>query len=158
MTWRGSTTVPHRILSCLPYLLPLFYSLAFSGSFFNIFPSLQKFRLRLEPIIQFYDSIPFINIIVFLALFFLVVRNDKVPHIIRFNTMQALLVNILLALASIILPILSNVDSSGILSSTLYSTVFLGVIAIFIYSVIQSLRGVYAEIPTLSDAVYSQVQ
>jgi uncharacterized membrane protein len=158
MSWRGSTTVPDRIFSCLPYLLPLLHSLAFSVSFFNVFSSLQDFRLRLQPIIDLYSSIPFVDIIVFLALFFLVVRNDKVTHIIRFNTMQALLVDILLVIASIILPIFRQLDGSGVLSPTLYSTIFLGVLAIFIYSVVQSSRGVYAEIPALSDAAYSQVQ
>jgi uncharacterized membrane protein len=158
MSWRGSTTVPDRIFSCLPYLLPLLHSLAFSESFFNVFPALQVLFLPLLPIMALYSAVPFANLAVFLALFFLVVRNEKVPHFIRFNTMQALLVDILLVIASLILPFFSQIGGLGILVTALSSTVFLGVLAIFIYSVVQSLRGVYAEIPTLSDAVYSQVQ
>jgi hypothetical protein len=56
------------------------------------------------------------------------------------------------------LPFFNQIGGLGILVTALSSTVFLGVLAIFIYSVVQSLRGVYAEIPTLSDAVYSQIQ
>jgi uncharacterized membrane protein len=158
MTWRGSTTIPHRIFSCLPYLLPLLHSLVFAESFFNVFPALQFLFLPLAPIMMLYGAIPFANLAVFLALFFLVVRNEKVPHFIRFNTMQALLVDILLVLAKLILPFFSQIGGLGILVTALSSTVFLGVFAIFIYSIVQSLRGVYAEIPTISDAVYSQVQ
>jgi hypothetical protein len=36
--------------------------------------------------------------------------------------------------------------------------VFLGVVAAVVYSVIQSAMGRYAEIPTISDAVYMQVR
>ncbi|MCG9889764.1 MAG: hypothetical protein MH252_01660 [Thermosynechococcaceae cyanobacterium MS004] len=157
MTWRGSTTIPERIFSSLPYLLPLIDAIAYSGSFFRVFPQLQIFLAPLVPVMVLYAQIPFAGLVVFFALFFLVVRNEKVPHIIRFNTMQALLVDILLVIVSLILPLLGQ-SGLGIVVTALSSTVFLGVLAIFIYSVVQSLRGVYAEIPTLSDAVYSQVQ
>ncbi|MGL4500248.1 MAG: Tic20 family protein, partial [Planktothrix sp.] len=40
----------------------------------------------------------------------------------------------------------------------LYNMIFLGLLAVFFYSVIQSLSGKYAEIPTISDAVYMQVR
>jgi len=36
--------------------------------------------------------------------------------------------------------------------------VFLGAIAAIIYSIVQSVLGRYAEIPTLSEAVYMQVR
>jgi uncharacterized membrane protein len=158
MTWRGSTTVPDRIFSSLPYLLPLLHSLVFSGSFFSVFPALQVLFVPLVPVMALYSAIPFANLAIFLALFFLVVRNEKVPHFIRFNTMQALLVDILLVLASLLLRFIGPVGGLGIVITALSSTVFLGVLAIFIYSVVQSLRGVYAEIPTLSEAAYSQIQ
>ncbi len=158
MSWRGSTTVPDRIFSCLPYLLPLIDSLIFSAAFFRVFPPLQILLAPLIPVIMLYSQIPFASLIVFLALFFLVIRNEKVPHFIRFNAMQALLVDILLVIANLILPFFSQIGGLSILVTALSSTIFLGVLAIFIYAVVQSLRGVYAEIPTLSDAVYSQVQ
>jgi uncharacterized membrane protein len=154
----GSATVPDRIFASLPYLLPLLDSLVFSASFFRVFPALQVVFAPLLPLIVIYGQVPFAGLIAFFALFFLVVRNEKVPHFIRFNTMQALLVDILLVLANLILPILSQMEGLNLLVTALASTVFLGVLAIFIFGVVQSLRGIYAEIPTLSEAVYSQVQ
>jgi uncharacterized membrane protein len=159
MTWRGSTTVPHRIFACLPYLLPLAQSLVFSISFFNVFPALGMVIIPLVlPVLALYSTIPFADIAIFLVLLLLVVRNEKVPHFIRFNTMQALLVDFVLYVGSLIFRFLGNTEDLGILVTALSSTIFLSALAIFIYSVVQSLRGVYAEIPTLSDAVYSQVQ
>jgi uncharacterized membrane protein len=159
MTWRGSTTVPHRIFSCLPYLLPLFHSLIFSSSFFHVFPVVGNVISPLvAPIVVVYNTIPLANLVVFLVLFLLVVRNEKVHHFIRFNTMQALLIDFILLVITLILPFLGQIVNFGILGTALSSTIFLCVLAMFIYSIVQSLRGVYAEIPTISEAVYSQVQ
>jgi uncharacterized membrane protein len=158
MSRLGSATALDRIFSSLPYLLPLLDSLVFSAAFFRVFPPLQLALAPLLPVIVIYSQVPFAAIIVFFALFFLVVRNEKVPHFIRFNTMQALLVDILLVIVNITVPILARIEGLSLLVTALESTVFLGVLAIFIFSVVQSLRGIYAEIPTLSDAVYSQVQ
>jgi hypothetical protein len=46
----------------------------------------------------------------------------------------------------------------GFILQTIYNMLFLGVLAAVMYSVVQSLRGQYAEIPTISDAVYMQVR
>ncbi|WP_404789376.1 Tic20 family protein [Altericista sp. CCNU0014] len=159
MSWRGSTTIQDRIFASLPYLLPLTSSVAFAGSVLQEFPALGNVLAPLLfPVVLVYRTVPFASLIVFFALFFLVVRNEKVPHFIRFNTMQALLVDILMFVFDLILPILGRADSSNLLVVALSSSVFLGVLAIVVFSVVQSLRGLYAEIPTLSEAVYMQVR
>jgi hypothetical protein len=40
---------------------------------------------------------------------------------------------------------------------TLFNVVFLGAFAACVYSIIQSVIGKYADIPTISEAAYSQV-
>ncbi|HEY9298552.1 MAG TPA: Tic20 family protein, partial [Phormidium sp.] len=90
----------------------------------------------------------------------LVVRNERVPHFIRFNTMQAILIGIVLSLCSLILqyilaPVLSN---APFVMETLMTTIFLGIVVAFFYSVVQTLMGRYAEIPTISEAVYMQIR
>lgn len=158
MTWRGSTTVGDRILACLPYLLPLIDGLVFGVSLLRQFPALQVLLLPLVPVIQIYESLGSIGqLIIFFALFILVVRNEKISHFIRFNTMQAILLDIIVFLCSIVLRIvaLPGIDFAV---QTLASTVFLGIVAAVVYSVAQSLLGRYAEIPAISDAVYMQVR
>lgn len=137
MTWRGSTTVSDRIFACLPYLLPLVEGLIFGRYLFNQFPVLR---------------------LVFIPLFFLVVRNEKISHFIRFNTMQSILLNIVIFLCSIVLQVLTSIPGAGFAVQTISNTIFLGIVAAVVYSVAQSLLGRYAEIPAISDAVHMQVR
>ncbi|BAY65092.1 hypothetical protein NIES22_51940 [Calothrix brevissima NIES-22] len=159
MAWRGSTTVSDRIFACLPYLLPLIDGLMFGYiSLLRQFPALQVVFLPLQPIIAIYASLGQIGqLIVFFALFFLVVRNEKILHFIRYNTMQAILLDIIVFLCSIVLRVvaLPGIDFAV---QTVASTIFLGLVAAVGYSVAQSLMGRYAEIPAISDAVYMQVR
>lgn len=159
MAWRGSTTVSDRILACLPYLLPLIDGLMFGYiSLLRQFPALQVIFLPLQPIIAIYGSLGQIGqLIIFFALFFLVVRNEKIAHFIRYNTMQAILLDIIVFLCSIVLRVvaLPGIDFAV---QTVASTIFLGLVAAVGYSVAQSVMGRYAEIPAISDAVYMQVR
>ncbi len=158
MSWRGSTTVRDRIFAILPYLLPLISAVGFGAFLLKQFPALQVLLVLLEPVMVVYGLLgEYGELIVFFALFLLVVRNEKINHFIRFNTMQALLLEIVAYLCGIILRI---VALPGIVFAiqTLSTTIFLGIVAAIVYSVAQSLMGRYAEIPAISEAVYTQVR
>ena len=157
MTWRGSTTVPDRIFASLPYLLPLVDGLMFGRFLFQQFPVLQLLLIPLAPLMQIY-SLPFASLVIFFALYLGVVRNENISHFIRFNAMQAILLDIVLMLCGLVLPLLRNAFQIAFIAETLYNMVFLGVLAAFVYAVVQSALGRYAEIPPLSDAVYMQVR
>ncbi|MEH1874713.1 Tic20 family protein [Nostoc sp.] len=159
MSWRGSTTVSDRIFATLPYLLPLVDGLVFGSFLLSQFPALAVVFLPLQPVLIIYGSLgQFGQIIVFFALLLLVVRNEKISHFIRFNTMQAILLDIIIFLCSILVRVLGQVPGTGFAIETVANTIFLGVIAAVGYSAIQSLLGRYAEIPAISDAVYMQVR
>lgn len=157
MTWRGATTPQERIFACLPYLLPFLDGLQFGVPFLTQFPFLQPLFvpfLALQPLTGF----PF-GLIIFLALFMLVIRNDNISHFIRFNTMQAILLDIVLILCSLVVGmVLQPMLQGGLILETLFNVIFLGTVVAVVYSVIQSVLGRYAEIPTISDAVYMQVR
>ncbi len=157
MTWRGSTTVPDRIFASLPYLLPLIDGLMFGKFLFQQFPVLQLLLIPLAPLMQIY-SLPFASLIIFFALYLGVVRNENISHFIRFNAMQAILLDIVLMLCGLVLPIFAKAFQVAFIAETLYNMVFLGAFAAFVYAVVQSMLGRYAEIPPLSDAVYMQVR
>ena len=150
MSLRGSTTIQERIFACLPYLLPLIEGLAFGTYLFQQVPALKP----LAALNDIYNEIPFGGLIVFFALFFLVVRNESIAHFIRFNTMQAILIDIVLVLCSFGLLLFGASFAAEILSNT----IFIGVVAAVGYSVIQSALGRYAEVPVISEAVYMQVR
>lgn len=158
MTWRGSNSVKDRIFACLPYLLPLISGLMFGKFLFTQFPVLGVILIPLFPIIQLYTAIPFAGLIIFFALFLLVVRNESISHFIRFNTMQAILLDIVLVLCRLLLGVLQPLLVVPLLVETLFNVIFLGTVAAIVYSVVQSVMGRYAEIPTISDAVYMQVR
>jgi hypothetical protein len=161
MTWRGSTTVKDRIFAALPYLLPLFYSIQFGQPLLRQFPALRVILIPLIPVEFIFRAVPLglAGIVIFFMLFLLVVRNERIAHFIRFNTMQAILIDIFLVLCSLLVfRVLLPGLGLNILTETLLNIIFLGTLAACIYSVMQSLLGRYAEIPTLSEAVYAQVR
>lgn len=158
MTWRGTTSIKDRIFASLPYLLPIISGLPFGSFLFRQFPVLGIFLLPLQPVLLVYGSIPFAGMVVFFLLFLLVVRNERIAHFIRFNTMQALLLDILLVLFGLALQILLRGLGTNLITETLINIVFLGTVAACGYSIVQSLLGRYAEIPTISEAVHAQVR
>ncbi|MEC4804707.1 MAG: Tic20 family protein [Jaaginema sp. PMC 1079.18] len=158
MTWRGSTDTKDRIFSVLVYLIAVMYALPFGRYLFVQFPELQKdLNFILSPLLSIYKNVPFAGMIIFFVLFLAVVRNPRVSHFLRFNTMQTILLTIGLFLLELLLGILAR-PLSGLIVQTLSNTVFLGVLGICVYSMVQSALGRYAEIPSLSDAVYNQVR
>jgi hypothetical protein len=158
MAWRGSTTPLDRTFACLTYLVPVIDSLNFAAPFFSQFPSLKVVLLPLIPILQIYGSVPFASLIIFFALYLLVVRNESINHFIRFNAMQAILLSIITTLCGLVLQLFGSALGGGLVIETVYNVIFLGTIAAVVYSVAQSVLGRYAEIPTLSEAVHMQVR
>ena len=158
MTWRGSTDTKDRIFAALVYLLPLYSAFAFGDSIFQQIPFLgAALAIALYPLAFLYSSLgSFGSLIIFLVLFFAVVRNPRISHFIRFNTMQAILIDILVYLLGLVLGFVAR-GGANLVVETLFNVVFLGALAACVYSIIQSVIGKYADIPTISEAAYSQV-
>jgi len=130
-----------RLLAALAYLLPWSDALPFGQSLFGLFPALQWLSLPAFPVLLLQQAVPFGGFVLFLVLFLAVVRNSKVPYLIRFNVLQAILIDILLVFAV----------------RTLSNTVFLAALLLVAFGVIQSLRGQEADVPSLSQAVRMQL-
>ena len=157
MSWRGSTTVSDRIFACLPYLLPIIEVFRFGTFLLAQFLPLKLLFLPLIPLLNIYYNVPYAGLIIFFALFFFVIRNEKISHFVRFNTMQAILLDIVIFLFGILIPVVGLVPAGDFAIQTLSTTIFLGIMAGVVYSIAQSLLGRYAEIPAISDAVYMQL-
>ena len=158
MTWRGSTDTKDRIFAALVYLLPLYSAFAFGIFIFQQIPFLgAALAIVLTPLAFLYSSLgSFGSLIIFFVLFFAVVRNPRISHFIRFNTMQAILIDILVYLLGLVLDFVAR-GGANLVVETLFNVVFLGAFAACVYSIIQSVIGKYADIPTISEAAYSQV-
>lgn len=158
MAWRGSTNVKDRIFASLVYLLPLIYAYQFGRVLFSQIPLFAIIYRPLQPFIQLYYGFPFAGIIVFFALFIGVVRNERINHFVRFNAMQAILIDILLFLFSLFARYILGGIGVPLIIETFYNVIFLGTLAACFYGIVQSALGKYAEIPTISQAAYSQVR
>ncbi|MFM7647543.1 MAG: Tic20 family protein [Cyanobium sp.] len=146
-----------RLLAALAYLLPWSDALPFGQSLFGLFPVLQWLSLPAFPVLLLQQAVPFGGFALFLVLFLAVVRNTKVPYLIRFNVLQAILVDILLILISLAFSVLLAPLGLGFALRTLSNTVFLGALLLVGFGVVQSLRGQEAEVPSLSQAVRMQL-
>jgi hypothetical protein len=71
--------------------------------------------------------------------------------------MQAILIDILVYLLGLALGFVARGLGANLVVETLFHVVFLGAFAACVYSIIQSVIGKYADIPTISEAAYSQV-
>ena len=169
MTWRGSTDWQQRIISALPYILPLIEVRRFGSFLFAQFPALNLLYIPFYPFISLLESldraIPFLGVtfILFFALYLGVVRNEKLAHFLRFHTMQALLLSIFTFLCFYVLQLLgipvSAVSVTPVfLFSVLFSLLFISVTGACLFSMVQAVRGLYAEYPFISEAAYAQTR
>jgi uncharacterized membrane protein len=167
MVWRGSSNVQDRIYASLTYLVPILEVLMLGGYLIKTIPILGLFILPLLPLLQVYHfsigGFPIIQIGVFLGLYLGVVRNETLRYLLRFYAMQSLLLAIIVALFSALLSgiapaLLLAGGAVTLIVGTLSSVIFLGIIAASIFSIIQAARGLYAEIPFISEAAYSQIR
>jgi len=166
MVRRSSVGYLDRLYAALPYLLPIAAVVSFGAFLFLQFPILQDvffpvFKLNQILSISIIDFIS-IRFVAWFGVFILVVRNFKVNHFVRFNAMQALLLDIIVALMSAITQLLSlilgNLAFFPFMLQIIASVTFLGITAAFLYSIFQCVLGKYAEMPIVSEVAYSQVR
>jgi uncharacterized membrane protein len=147
-----------RLLAALAYLLPWSDGVGFGADLFGLFPALTWLALPALPLRALESAVPFGGLVLFLLLFLVVVRNQQVPYTIRFNVLQAILLDILLVLLNLAFEILLRPLGGGFAIRTLSNTIFLGTLLLVTFAIVQCLRGKEADIPTVSEAVRMQIQ
>ncbi|NJK51213.1 hypothetical protein HC931_26710 [Candidatus Gracilibacteria bacterium] len=175
MVWRGSPKVKDKLFACLTYLVPILEVFPFGFYLIGLFPPLAVVFVGFLPLLQIYyfniGGFPIISLAIFIWLYAGVAQNPRLIHFLRYNAMQALLLSIFAALCSLVLSLLGMsqqalfggfsgnfAGSSNFLLNTINSVIFLFVAGSSIFSVVQCIRGLYAEIPVISEAAYSQVR
>ena len=146
-----------RFLGLLAYLLPWSDALSFGRELYNLFPWISYLALPATPVLLLERSIPFGGFLLFLVLFLVVVRNPNVPYYLRFNVLQAILLDILLVVLALAFNVLLSPLGNSLMIRTLNNTVFIGALVLVLYASIQCVRGKEADLPTLSEAVRMQL-
>lgn len=160
MAWRGSTDVKDRFFGAAVYLFAIYDAIALGVGLVTVFPALLPFfnflQLLLTPINLIYGvvntAIPFFgSLLIFFILFLAVVRNEKIPYFIRFNTLQSILFGIAISLIAIVFGTFGALGWIG-------GLVFIIATGASLYCMVQCALGRYPEIPSISDAVYAQLR
>jgi len=146
-----------KIIGAFLYMLPWHDALPFGRNLFISFPYLEYLAIPTLPIIIIERSIPFGSFLLFLIMFIAVIRNPKIAYFVRFNALQALLLNIGVILVGYAFQVLLSPFAGGLIARTLASTVFLAILAITIFAIKECLQGKEAEIPAISEAVKMQL-
>ena len=130
-----------RLLAALAYLLPWSDSIGFGASLFRMFPLLRYLQLPALPLLLLEQAVPFGGLVLFLVLFVAVVRNPKVPYMVRFNVLQAILIDIVLVLLQLAFQILLSPLGGGFVVRTLSNTIFLGTMLLVVFAIVQCIGG-----------------
>ena len=138
-----------RLSSVILYTMPLKASLPFGDFFFYKFSFLKVISYLTFPVAIIEKSLPYGELLFFLILFTGVVRNPKVPFFVRYNTCQALLLDIALIIITYILRIFP-LPEFGLI-------IFVFTLSIFLFAIFQCINGVEPEIPFISKSVRMQI-
>lgn len=150
-----------RLTSSIVYLIPLMDALRYGRFFFQQFPFALSLLQPVFPLFKLYTSFPFASLIVFYGVYAGIINNMTFSRFVRYNAMQAILLSILLILASVLLQLFPK----GVLSNEAGLTVFVNLnnavwlyIAVcFIYAVGSCLTGAVARLPLVSNAAEQRV-
>ena len=146
-----------RLLAVLFYLFPWGDALPFGSALISVFPWLIWLQLPALPFLLLQQIVPFGGLVLFLVLYLAVVRNPKVPHYLRFNALQAILLDILLTVLSLGFRVLLSPLGDSIVLRTLNNTIFIVCLAVLLYALLQCFRGKEVDLPTISEAVRMQL-
>ncbi|KAL8215695.1 hypothetical protein R6Q57_022532 [Mikania cordata] len=157
-TGSDSADGPDRLISALCYFYPFFDGIQYGKHIITQFSFIQKLIQPLVPAIRVFKSFPFNGTLVFLTLYFGVVRNPNFSRYVRFNAMQAVVLDVLLIFPDLLERGSDLKDGVGFdLIMSLDSTVFLFMLVCLIYGSSCCCLGMVPRLPIVADAADRQV-
>ncbi|XVE96677.1 hypothetical protein REPUB_Repub02eG0243000 [Reevesia pubescens] len=149
---------PDRLISAVCYFYPFFDGIQYGKYVITQFTPIQVLIQPLFPAIKVFKSFPFNGFLVFLTLYFVVVRNRNFSRYVRFNTMQAIVLDVLLIFPDLLERSFNPRDGLGLdLVMSLDSTVFLFLLVCLIYGSSSCLFGQLPRLPIVAEAADRQV-
>ncbi|KAK9268608.1 hypothetical protein L1049_000365 [Liquidambar formosana] len=154
----NSADPPDRLISAICYFYPFFDGIQYGKYVITQFSPIQTLIQPLVPAIRVFKSFPFNGFLVFLTLYFVVVRNTNFSRYVRFNTMQAIVLDVLLIFPDLLERSFNPRDGLGLdLLMSLDSTVFLFLLVCLIYGSSSCLLGQVPRLPIVAEAAERQV-
>ena len=150
-------TLGARLLGVILYMIPWADCLLFGNHIFIKYPFTQIIQLPAIPIILIERSLPFGSLLLFIAIFFGLVRNNKVSYFLRFNALQSLLINIGVIIVSFIFEIIFSPFANSLIVRTFSSTLLISLFSMIIYCVWSCTQGNEPNLPGVSQATKMQL-
>ena len=150
-------TLGAKILGVILYLIPWADCLTFGNHLFIKYPFTQIIQLPAIPIILIERSIPFGNLLLFLGIFIGLVRNSKVSYFLRFNALQALLINIGIIILSFIFELVFSSFENSLIIRTFSNTLLMSLFSVIIYCIWSCTQGNEPNLPGISEATKMQL-
>ena len=146
-----------KLLGILLYMIPWADCLSFGNHLFLKYPFTQIIQIPAIPIIIIERSIPFGNLLLFLAIFIGLVRNTKISYFLRFNALQSLLINIGIIIVNFIFEIIFSPFLNSLIIRTFSSTLLFSLFAVIVYCVWSCTQGNEPDLPIISEATKMQL-
>ena len=146
-----------KILGVLLYMIPWADCLTFGNHLYVKYPFTQIIQIPAIPIILIERSIPFGNLLLFLAIFIGLVRNTQISYFLRFNALQSLLINIGIIIVNFIFEIIFSPFLNSLIIRTFSSTLLFSLFAVIIYCVWSCTQGNEPNLPIISEATKMQL-
>ncbi|RWW07701.1 hypothetical protein BHE74_00018528 [Ensete ventricosum] len=155
------TAVPatDRLVSALAYFLPLLDSLHYGRFLFARVPAAAAAVAPILPVAAAYRSVPYAAFVAFFALYLGVVRNPNLSHYVRFNAMQAVVLDVLLALPALLQRVFGT-PSRGVgfrIMEMGYHAIFAFSVACFLYALLSCVLGRTPHLPLVAAAADRQL-
>jgi len=146
-----------KILGILLYMIPWADCLIFGNHLYIKYPFIQIIQIPAIPIIIIERSIPFGNLLLFLAIFIGLVRNNIVSYFVRFNALQSLLINIGIIIINFIFQIFFSPFGNSLIIRTFSSTLLISIFSMIVYCVWSCTQGNEPNLPGISEATKMQL-
>lgn len=142
-------------------MLPLLDALPYSKFIMLQYPFIARAMAPLGPLYALYTALPFAPFIVFIAVYSGIVNNYSLGRFIRYNAMQAVLLDILLIIPQVLLDDVFKQPTGGLALQAYISTentLFLFVAVSVAYGMGSCLVGQMPRLPLVAEAADTQVR
>jgi hypothetical protein len=166
MAFSGSVAPLDRLYGCLPYLVPMSAAVIYGFQLFEKLPVMVYPFIPFILLNQYVLSLPIVpllgltgDFVILICLYLFVVRNVRIDRFIRFNTIQAMLLQVILIICQIVFQLLRGTLGNlltPIAYEILANTLFLGMFGVCGYAIYQGISGLYSELPGISEAASIQ--
>ena len=147
-----------RLLAVLPYINPLWLATQCSETANGLHPFLHFYDQLTMPIFYFMCSLPaWFAFLYFIFSYLGIVRNNRFPHFLRFHFISGMLMEIFMQVLVNVNDWVPPAAYWGKLGQHFWLATCLTYIFITVECIISALKGMYADVPFISDAAYMQI-